>query len=160
MAHTHLGNGSSHDPVAINVTAMVDVIFCLSVFFMCSFHFKQLEGKLDAWLPKDRGPNPERTMLPDDVRVIVHWDASTKQTSREVEGLGFMRSDEELMETVLALADGYRNAGKTTWSLVVEAASEVPWQEVVHVMDLGTINGIERIELADLARPPEAVESP
>ena len=158
MAHTHLGNGSSHDPVAINVTAMVDVIFCLSVFFMCSFHFKQLEGKLDAWLPKGPGPNPTREMLPDDIRVIVHWDASTKQTLREVKGLGVVHSDEQLVETVLALADGYRNAGKTTWSLVVEAASEVPWQEVVHVMDLGTMNGIERIELADIALPPEPPE--
>ena len=46
---------ASDNPVEINVTAMVDVIFCLCIFFMCSFHFKQLEGKIDTWLPKDRG---------------------------------------------------------------------------------------------------------
>jgi hypothetical protein len=31
-------------PVAINVVPMVDVIFCLCVFFVRSMKFKQLEG--------------------------------------------------------------------------------------------------------------------
>ena len=53
---------ASDNPVEINVTAMVDVIFCLCIFFMCSFHFKQLEGKIDTWLP---GPGrPSVTPLP------------------------------------------------------------------------------------------------
>jgi len=45
----------NENPVAINVVPMVDVIFCLCVFFMCSFKFKQIEGKFDSWLPKDKG---------------------------------------------------------------------------------------------------------
>ena len=43
------------NPVAINVVPMVDVIFCLCVFFMCSMKFKEMEGKFDSWLPKDKG---------------------------------------------------------------------------------------------------------
>ena len=38
------GGDQADNPVAINVVPMVDVIFCLCVFFMCSFKFKQLEG--------------------------------------------------------------------------------------------------------------------
>ena len=40
------GGGEAEDnPVNINVVPMVDVIFCLCVFFMCSFKIKQLEGE-------------------------------------------------------------------------------------------------------------------
>jgi len=51
MASVSVGE-SPDNPVAINVTAMVDVIFCLCVFFMCSLHFRQVEGKFETWLPK------------------------------------------------------------------------------------------------------------
>lgn len=44
-------SASDDNPVGINVTAMVDIIFCLCLFFMCSMHFKQIEGKLESWLP-------------------------------------------------------------------------------------------------------------
>ena len=68
----------SDNPVEINVTAMVDVIFCLCIFFMCSFHFKQLEGKIDTWLPKDRGVfqgQPEKVIL-EEIRVFMKWNSA------------------------------------------------------------------------------------
>ena len=52
MAH---GSAGEDNPVALNVAPMVDIIFCLCIFFMCSFHFKQLEGKFESWLPKGHG---------------------------------------------------------------------------------------------------------
>ena len=47
MAGVSVGE-SEENPVAINVTPLVDIIFCLCVFFMISFKFKQLEGKLGS----------------------------------------------------------------------------------------------------------------
>jgi biopolymer transport protein ExbD len=44
----------NENPVAINVVPMVDVIFCLCVCFMCSFKFKQIEGKFDRGCPRTR----------------------------------------------------------------------------------------------------------
>lgn len=45
---------------------MIDVTFLLLVFFLCTLRFKPLEGKLNAYLPKDAGqayqpsePQPE-----------------------------------------------------------------------------------------------------
>src|SRR2546426_4995004 len=65
------------NPVAINATAMVDVIFCLCIFFMCSFHFKQLEGKLDSWLPKDVGPHAVPIVHPlEEIRVLLQRDGN------------------------------------------------------------------------------------
>lgn len=37
------------------MTPMIDVIFQLFIFFMCTINFKILEGKLDTFLPKDKG---------------------------------------------------------------------------------------------------------
>jgi biopolymer transport protein ExbD len=66
--------------VAINVVPMVDVIFCLCVFFMCSMKFKQLEGKFDSWLPKDKGAGGTPAEI-QETRVALFWDVD-KQTTR------------------------------------------------------------------------------
>lgn len=142
---------SSDNPVAINVTAMVDVIFCLCIFFMCSFHFKQLEGKIDTWLPKDRGIFQgaiNNDLVKDEVRVVMRWDAPTKVTVRKVAHNNPVGSDEELVRDIRQIADGYNQAGNTSWPLVIDGTAEVPWQDVVHVMDLCKRNQIERIEFA------------
>src|SRR5262245_66323574 len=78
---------ASDNPVDINVTAMVDVIFCLCIFFMCSFHFKQLEGKIDAWLPKDKGNLIGQMTTPpilEEIRVFMRWDPARSATVRKV----------------------------------------------------------------------------
>ena|SRR2546427_538803 len=152
---------SSDNPVAINVTAMVDVIFCLCIFFMCSFHFKQLEGKIDTWLPKDRGIFQgaiNNDLVKDEVRVIMRWIPPAKDsqkngreaggTVRKVAQNNPVGSDEELVRDILQIADGYNRVGNTSWPLVIDATAEVPWQDVVHVMDLCKRNKIERIEFA------------
>ncbi len=42
----------------MEMTPMIDVTFLLLIFFMCTIKFKTLEGKLSAYLPKDKGVNP------------------------------------------------------------------------------------------------------
>ena len=41
----------------LEMTPMIDVTFLLLIFFMCTIKFKTLEGKLEAFLPKDVGVN-------------------------------------------------------------------------------------------------------
>ena len=36
-------------------TSLIDVVFLLLVFFMCATQFKQVERKLDAFLPDEHG---------------------------------------------------------------------------------------------------------
>jgi len=140
---------ASDNPVEINVTAMVDVIFCLCIFFMCSFHFKQLEGKVDAWLPKDKGPNPAPVDLKpvlEEIRVFMRWDAEHNSTIRKVVK-NSVSSDLELIDAVLAMKSDYEKAGKTIFPIVIDATPDVPWQDVVHVMDLCKAQKLSSIEL-------------
>ena len=149
----------NENPVAINVVPMVDVIFCLCIFFMCSFHFKQLQGKIDTWLPKDRGifqGQSSSQMIREEICVVLRVAPGTGETVRNLRTHPPAASDEDLMGAVLQLADGYNKAGNTTYPLVIDAAAEVPWQDVMHVMDLCKRNNIERIEFA---APERAIEN-
>src|SRR4029453_15047518 len=104
MAGTQNIGESSDNPGAINVTAMVDVIFCLCLFFMCSFQFKQLEGKIESWLPKDRGMNTIATSKPlvrGEIGAVIKWNPDSGTTSRGVvPSTGQSMTDTELMAAV------------------------------------------------------------
>ena len=141
--------GEENDnPVAINVTAMVDVIFCLCLFFMCSFHFKQLEGKIETWLPKDRGVEqtpPDKIVL-EEIRVFMRW-----QDGRTVIKVGNRppaNSDIELMQTINQMSNDYKKLGKTEFPVLIDAVADVPWKDVIHVLDLCKKDKLERIEFA------------
>jgi biopolymer transport protein ExbD len=142
---------ASDNPVEINVTAMVDVIFCLCIFFMCSFHFKQLEGRVDAWLPKDKGPNPSIDHIPpvlEEIRVFMRWDAARGATVRKVVR-NDVSTDQELIEAVLAMKHDYERAGKSIFPVIIDATPDVPWQDVVHVLDLCKGQKLSMIEFAE-----------
>src|SRR5688572_30302888 len=96
MAGVSVGE-SDENPVAINVTALVDIIFCLCVFFMISFKFKQLEGKFDSWLPKGKGAvgSVQVEGILDEVRVAMTWDEDRQRTVRNLR-FREIESDEEL----------------------------------------------------------------
>jgi biopolymer transport protein ExbD len=55
----------------MDMTPMIDVVFQLMIFFMCTIQFKTLEGKLSAYLPKDVGPNPSDARPLDKVDVVI-----------------------------------------------------------------------------------------
>src|SRR5688500_14856683 len=145
------GGGNSEDnPVELNVTAMVDIIFCLCLFFMCSFHFKQLQGRIDSWLPRDKGVNagtPE-TVLLEEIRVIIRYDPGegtiTKLGSHRVANL------EELGDLLLQSYADYEKIGKKKEDvpIIIDAFPTVPWRDVIMVMNTCKVRGLEKIEFA------------
>jgi biopolymer transport protein ExbD len=143
---------ASDNPVEINVTAMVDVIFCLCIFFMCSFHFKQLEGKVDAWLPKEKGPNatdkPIKPVL-EEIRVFMRWDAERNVTVRKIGNRQPVANDEELNATIVQMKGDYEKTGKLEVPVLIDATPDVPWQEVVHVLDLCRAQKLPMIEFVE-----------
>ena len=141
---------ASDNPVEINVTAMVDVIFCLCIFFMCSFHFKQLEGKVDAWLPKtgNQPGTPKTPIILEEVRVFMRWNFEGAATVRKV-GSSPVASDDELMAAIDARRGDYERAGKSVFPVIIDATPDVPWQDVVRVLDLCKAGKYSMIEFAE-----------
>ena len=55
----------------MDMTPMIDVVFQLMIFFMCTIKFKTLEGKLSAYLPKDVGVNSSDAEPLEKVDIIL-----------------------------------------------------------------------------------------
>jgi biopolymer transport protein ExbD len=138
----------NENPVGINVVPMVDVIFCLCVFFMCSMKFKEMEGKFESWLPKDKGqaqPMSQDTPI-EEIRVALFWDEATKSV-RRVFGKNNIRDDDHLQTLIKgAYADCLR-LGKNN-PVIIDSAEMVPWKEVVNVINLAKRENVEKIEFA------------
>lgn len=61
--------------------SMIDVVFLLLIFFMCSMQFKSVEQRLNADLPKNEGQNPIPTKVeqPTEIRVKIYWANRQRQ---------------------------------------------------------------------------------
>jgi len=153
MAGVSVGE-SPENPVAINVTAMVDVIFCLCVFFMCSLHFRQVEGKFETWLPKGKGDKGLASEAITEMRVAMYWDEANKRTVRQF-GQRIVQSDEELQGLIKSAHDDFIRLNKPDIPLTVDAHALVPWSDVIDVVNLGKREMIEKIEFAMGAAPPK-----
>ena len=138
----------NENPVGINVVPMVDVIFCLCVFFMCSMKFKELEGKFESWLPKNKGQDASTTPETiEEIRVAIFWDeargASVRQFGRTV-----IQDDKQLQGLIRdAYADAVR-INRPETPVIIDAAEMVPWNEVVIVVNLAKREKIDKIEFA------------
>ena len=139
----------SDNPVAINVTAMVDVIFCLCLFFMCSLHFKQLEGKIESWLPKDKGVHgdPVKNVVLEEIRVILRWDANSRATEMKL-GARAVANDSELGELLAASHADFVNLGKAEVPVIIDAEPHVPWKDVINVLNICKSHDLQKIEFA------------
>lgn len=144
MAGTQNIGEPSDNPVALNVTAIVDIVFCLCLFFMCSLHFKQLEGRIETWLPRE-GTNPTAIEAPpviDEIRVTLKWDSARGRTVRKV-GAREVATDLDFQQALL----GYPKAFKL--KVAIDATYDVPWADAVRVLDLCKRNRFEKITFVE-----------
>ena len=140
------GAASEDDAVSLNVTPLIDIIFCLCIFFICSFHFKQLSGKLDSWLPQTHGnQNGPSSGLQEEIRVFVRQTAGGTQLAF---GSRICASADELEELVKAGWDDLGAKGKKDSSVIVDAEPTVPWKDVLDVLDRCRKRGIDKVEFA------------
>jgi biopolymer transport protein ExbD len=155
MAGVSVGE-SDENPVAINVVAMVDIIFCLCVFFMCSFRFKQLEGKFESWLPKGKGTGGVGTSeaILQDIRVAMFWNPDTQRTERQFQTRR-VDDDDELQQLIKDQRDDFVRLGRLDAPVIIDAETRVPWNEVIKVMNMCKRIQIENIEFALGAPPPK-----
>jgi len=151
------GSQSEEDnPVAINVVAMVDVIFCLCLFYMCSFKFKQLEGKFDSWLPLDKGDSGvmKGNEPIQEIRVALFWNETTQSTVRKFL-IHTIENDAELQTLIHNQHADNLSVGRSDVPVIIDAEAKVPWYEVINVINMAKKEKISKIEFA-LGLPPGA----
>ena len=67
---------ASENEVKMDMTAMIDVVFLLLIFFMCATKFKIPEGVLRTFLPRDRGNTSTSPVMSRNCRVLLYQSAS------------------------------------------------------------------------------------
>ena len=135
------------NPVSIQVVPMVDIIFCLCVFFMCSFKFKQLEGKFETWLPKDKGMEgmPLKAVI-QEIRVALFW--STENEVVRKFGTRIVPDDGQLEKLISDSYQDYKRLNNPDVGLTVDSDTRVPWEAVIRVVDIGKKAGVSKVEFA------------
>jgi biopolymer transport protein ExbD len=143
------GGGEAEDnPLPINVVPMVDIIFCLCVFFMCSFKFREAEGKFDSWLPKDKGEGGDPDPGPlQEMRVVITWDQSSGRITRQYLHKQ-VKDDAELEQCVREAHDDFVAKNKSEIPLIIDGGASVPWKEIMTVVNIGKALEIKNLEFA------------
>lgn len=139
----------NENPVAINVVPMVDVIFCLCVFFMCSFKFKQLEGKFESWLPRDKGDGgiPVGDVVPPEIRIAMFWDDANQKPVRKL-GTRQVPEDDVLQKLIREQYADWLRKNRPDIPVTIDADARVPWKDVIVVMNLAKRENVQKIEFA------------
>ena len=142
------GSDSQDNPLPLNVVPMVDVIFCLCVFFLASFRARAQESKFDTWLPKERGEGPGAAPLPlAEWRVVLGWNHATGAIARRFRQRDL--ADAGALERVLREAqDELRARNLPPEPLILDAEAGLPWAAAIEVVDLSRALGIEAVEFA------------
>jgi biopolymer transport protein ExbD len=142
-----MAGGSSEDnPVPLNVVPMVDVIFCLCVFFMCSFKFKQLEGKFNSWLPRNKGTSGQPSE-PKEIRIAMYWEAERQKVRRQF-GQRVVEDDAELTQLIRSAHDDWVLKNFPEVPLIIDGDPRIPWSSVIDVVNISKTLRIDNIEFA------------
>ena len=146
MAGASMGDDADN-PIAINVTPLVDIIFCLCVFFMISFKFKQLEGKFDTWLPKNKGFEgmPLKAVI-QEIRVALFWNEDSTVTRKF--GTRIVPEDDVLQKLISDSFEDFKRLNKPDIGLTIDADVRVPWEAIVNVMNTAKKAGVTKVEFA------------
>jgi biopolymer transport protein ExbD len=124
----------------IDITALIDVIFLLLIFFMISTTFITAPG-IHVNLPTaDSQPKPER-QKPLEVTI-------TEKNQFFLDGRAVEKAD---LRTALATAPGRNEAT----ALIIKADGKVHHQIVVDVMDAAKQVGIHQLSIATRLPPPD-----
>ena len=133
----------------LNMTPMIDVIFQLMIFFMCSIHFKSLEGKLYSYIPRDKGPSGGNPPPIEEVRIKLVYSESSPLLARVKLGEMDFKDWNSLERHLKDLASGLVTPdGLDVIPVKIDADGNVPAQAVVSVLNICKKAGVQKTEFA------------
>lgn len=100
-------------------------------------------------IPKPSPPGAPEKVILEEIRIILTPGTRRVGARKEAPTL------EDLMVTVRAMVVDYKRAGKTEWPISIDAAPDVPWKEVLQVVDQCANERFDRVEFS--LRPPLVV---
>jgi biopolymer transport protein ExbD len=132
-----------NEPVKLNMTPMIDVVFQLIVFFLVSMKFKSLDMKIEANLPSV-GPDPTPRREPEPPKVDVRLRSAGHGRPAEIRVAGSTLGDAaseaswaRLEEHLATVRGRQASIGLAPEDIVgeVDASPAVPTGLVVRALD-------------------------
>lgn len=132
---------SGEEPIELQMTPMIDVIFQLLIFFMCATRFKSLEGKFLTYMPENIGIVSDEEIPPlqlDEVRIKLIYDETAAVKTRirvKLSTLEYALNDwDELYRDMADKYEKHRLAGIEI-PFLIDPDPEVPFQAVVSALN-------------------------
>jgi biopolymer transport protein ExbD len=152
----------SSEEVKLELTPMIDISFLIIIFFMC-LPFKTLEGKLQAFLPTDKGINPIPQDPPNEIKVSVHivarqevprtWGPEGAQTTVKMPSTVRYKFGDREVDNLSAVSTWIRNAFKAAQGTEntkvvgeIKAGHKVPHKFIVAVLNKFAEAGLEKVD--------------
>ena len=130
--------GDDEDYIQLNLTAMVDVVMLLIIFFVSNLKFPREEGSLSAEMPKGQ-VGGHLTQVD---KIVIGIDYPGNRVGFTVNGL---RLDGlKALDTKLFLLKRSANQAEVT----LDAKPDVPYDCVVKVFDLCAKNKFKKVSFA------------
>jgi biopolymer transport protein ExbD len=140
IPHSH----QTRRPIEIAMTPMIDVVFLLLIFFICTASFQMVEDLLPAGLAVAGGTSSPAQVdaQPDLERVLVEATRADGQTrwivnERPCDSLADVR---RVLQTVVQI--------DPSLPVILDVAADVPLGDMINVYDLCRLVGFERIQFA------------
>jgi biopolymer transport protein ExbD len=146
----------------MNLTPTIDVTFLLLIFFVCQLRFRQLDGTLDTFLPRDTGAARSRVdELLESVRIRLTRESAgdpAGSTLVAVNGRVLERLDPGLPSAApeLPRLEGALRTFREKWPELVadlDPDAGIPAGHVVAVLDAAIAAGLPAIRFT---LPPPA----
>jgi biopolymer transport protein ExbD len=150
----------------MDMTPMIDVVFLLIIFFLC-IDFKILEAKLPAYLPKDKGSQPEEVEPQEQLRIKIVCEVPGTRKDRpgsktayyllghkvtftvgpkKVETLEELKTElEEIYKDPEREVPDPKTGGKKKMGVVVEPGVNVVYGDVAPCVDAISTTGFKDI---------------
>lgn len=147
-------------PVEFNFTSMIDVVFLLLIFFLIASRFKQVEQRLDTFLPDGPCPPTTEVLKPLPVTIFVKDDHLLRQSadidtrsqrkatyylaSRDANPMSDMAQAYPVLRQ-LAQANADQEVLIAPYDERVDCDQRVPFYNIVRVVDVCKEAGISTI---------------
>ena len=113
---------------------------------------EEIEGRFECWLPRGMplgaGAGQAReASVQAEIRVALFWDGTRQATIRKLNER-VIESDEDLLARIKEARDGWVLEQQPDVPLAIDSAASVPWNDIVHVIDLAKRAHLDHIEFA------------
>lgn len=149
------------------LTPLIDITFLVLIFFLVGMKVRANEGRIDAFLPRDRGLSTPPVQIVGDPRIAIRWvDPATGRETRGEHGRARLSLDRvaladraggpdfgALAQRLEALRRERGRRPHDPLEVILDARPAVPWRYVVSALDACARAGVPDVSFAAAEAP-------